>query len=151
MDYREAKTSRDNPALVGEDLDRFLYEFANLDTVATRVKKDGTIIPYRNDTAENYYCMSHLLGWKWWPQILMEVACGTGWPEPDFVEFVHQTVVRLGLIEYKRDAKAMQEYEAAMQGRCRFTRSTSGEYAFAAQIGFEAWCRAHKRENIYGK
>lgn len=144
MKYKEAKVSRLNPPLTDEVRDRFLHEFANLCDCAARFNS-GAIC--EDNSAENYYAVAYFMGWKWRQDILIEVAKGLGWPEPEFVDFVHDMVIRLGILPYNpNDPKSHEEFEAAMNGRCSLTKEAgTGKYAFAAQIAYDAWCKAHNR------
>uniref|UniRef100_A0AAU7PFA9 dATP/dGTP diphosphohydrolase N-terminal domain-containing protein n=1 Tax=Burkholderia phage vB_BgluM-SURPRISE13 TaxID=3159457 RepID=A0AAU7PFA9_9VIRU len=150
MKFKEAKLNSNNPALSDEDKQRFMYEFANLCVVAVRFN-GGHVVEEddNNPQAENYFAMAYLMGWKWSQNILIDVAKGRGWPEPEFVDFVHDMVNRLGLIPYNpNDPKSHEEFEAAMSGRCSLTKEAgTGKYAFAAQIAFEAWCKVHNRKH----
>ena len=96
MDYREAKVGESYPALEGDAKAKFLHEFANLTFVSVTVW-NGEVMD--NTKAESMYGMSYFNGWKWQPYILMCIAKGKSWPEPDFVAFVHDMVTKLELIK----------------------------------------------------
>lgn len=151
MIYREAKINTFNPPLTDEVRDRFLYEFANLCDAAVRFN-GGSVVEEEpgKQTAENYYAMAYLLGWKWRQNILIEVAKGMGWPEPEFVDFVHDMVQRLGLVYYNpNEAQNLADFEVAMKGRVSLTKAVrSGLFAFpAARQAYAAWCNVFNRKH----
>lgn len=150
MIFREAKTNTFNPALSDEAKQRFLYEFANLCTVAVQFNGGAVVQEAVGDEkAHNYYAMAYFMGWKWRQDILIEVAKGQGWPDPEFVEFVHDMVVRLSLVPYNPNEPLNHaHFEATMAGRCSLTKEAgTGKYAFAAQIAYDAWCHAFNRKH----
>lgn len=150
MIFKEATINTFNPALSDEAKHRFLYEFANLCTVAVQFN-GGSVV--ETDTSKpdpvNFYAMAYFMGWKWRQDILIDVAKGRGWPESEFVEFVHDMVVRLNLVPYNPNEPLNHaHFEATMAGRCSLTKEAgTGKYAFAAQIAYEAWCRSFNRKH----
>ncbi|BAS04936.2 hypothetical protein [Ralstonia phage RSF1] len=151
MIYREAKVNTFNPALSEEVKQRFLYEFANLCTAAVRVNA-GSVVEEEvgSEQAVNYYAMAYLMGWKWRQDILIEVAKGLGWPDPEFVDFVHDMVIRLGIIPYNpNEAQNLADFEVAMKGHISLTKAVrSGLFAFpAARQAYNAWCKALNRKH----
>lgn len=152
MIFREATVSKTNPPLTEEQRAHFLYEFANLCHKAVCINGAHVV---DTDTAESMYAMAYFMGWKWRPDILMEIAKRGAYPETEFVEFVHDMVTRLGLCKFEPNAMEDGEiralFESLMKGRCKFTRTTDGKYAFAAQIAYEAFCKALKLGQPYGK
>ncbi|HEX9135948.1 MAG TPA: hypothetical protein VF905_03250 [Nitrospirota bacterium] len=145
MIFREAKVSKLNPPLSEEARARFLYEFANLCHKAVCINS-GRVVD--TDEPESMYAMAYFMGWKWRPDILMEIAKRGAYPEMEFVDFVHDMVIRLGLVKFEPselDEPGMKtEFERLMKGRCSFTRTTDGKYAFAAQIAYETFCKVIK-------
>lgn len=148
MTYREALVSKQYPALDDEQLGLFCHRLANLSHVATCI--NGTAV-VNNDTPEAMYAMAYFVGWKWRMNVLIEVTRREGNPEPDFVKFVTEICSRLGLGKYIPDDDQKPAFEEAMKGRCSLTKTTDGKYAFAAQIAFEAWCKAIALGKAYGK
>lgn len=151
MIYREAVVNTFNPPLSDEVRDRFLYEFANLCTAAVRFNS-GQVVEevVGKEQPQNYYAMAYLLGWKWRQDILMDVAKGRGWPEPEFVDFVHDMVIRLGIIPYNpNEAQNLADFEVAMKGHVSLTKAVrSGLFAFpAARQAYNAWCKALNRKH----
>ena len=151
MIYREAKVNTFNPPLSDEVKERFCYEFANLCDAAVRFNS-GQVVEevVGKEQPQNYYAMAYLLGWKWRQDILMDVAKGRGWPEPEFVDFVHDMVYRLGILQYNpNDAQNLADFEVAMKGHISLTKAVrSGLFAFpAARQAYNAWCKAFNRKH----
>lgn len=150
MFYKEAKVNTNNPRLSEEDKQRFLHEFANLCDVAVRFNGGAVVEEDPNHPkVEHYFAMAYLMGWKWRQDIIMDVARETGWPDPEFVDFVHDMVKRLGILPYNpNEPRNHAEFEAAMHGRCSLTKEAgTGRYAFAAQIAYDAWCKVFNRKH----
>ena len=147
MKYRTATVGIDYPKLSDEDLQRFVHELANCDVVATHFFQ-GQVHPHDDHMA--MFGEAYLMHWKWSPYILMQIAKHEMNPEPDFVEFIHDMVVRLNLIPYDAENKKNnEEFEKAMEGRLSLVRTTKGKYAFQARIAYEAWVKAHNRGKPY--
>lgn len=143
MIYREAVVNTFNPPLSDEVRDRFLYEFANLCTAAVRFNS-GQVVEevVGKEQVQNYYAMAYLLGWKWRQDILIDVAKGRGWPEPEFVDFVHDMVIRLGIIPYNpNEPQNKQDYETALTEYCK-----TNDYV-SADMSYVAWTLAHNKEH----
>lgn len=124
-----------------EQVERFCYEFANLCTVAVRVN-GGTVVS--DNTPENFYAMAYFMGWKWRQDILMEVAKGLAYPEKEFVDFVHQAVTLLGLVEFdENDPRNKEMFEKAVGDRYNLVKkSNSEQYAWSAALLWKGWCIA---------
>jgi hypothetical protein len=149
--YKEAKVNTNNPPLSEEIKQRFCHEFANLCDVAVRFNGGAVVEEDPNHPkVENYFAMAYLMGWKWRQDILMDVARGTGWPEPEFVDFVHDMVYRLGVLPYNpNEAQNLADFEVAMKGHISLTKAVrSGLFAFpAARQAYNAWCKAINRKH----
>jgi hypothetical protein len=149
MKYREAKVSLLNPTMATEDRDRFCHELAVLQKHAVRFNR-GQVVEDENDNS--MFAMAYLFGWKWRQDFLVEVFEGKGFPETEFFEFVHRIVIALNLVPFDCSKSNMtDDFEKAMKGRCSFTRTPKGKYAFAAQIAFESWCKALERKIAHVK
>lgn len=150
MKFKEAVVNSFYPKLDDETKQRFIYEFANLCTVAVQFN-GGCVVEEEvgDEKPHNYYAMAYFMGWKWRQDILIDVAKSLGWPDPEFVEFVHDMVVRLNLVPFNPNEPLNHaQFEATMNGRCSMTKEVgTGKYAFAAQIAYEAWCKAFNREH----
>lgn len=150
MKYREVIMSKTFPALNDVDMGKFLYELANLEFVSPSLF-NGQIVDAEGKTVEDLMGTYFFLGWKWGGSYMHDVAKKWLTPDPDFVAFVKDTVERLCLVPYGSGPEQQAQYEEAMKDRCSMVKTPSGQYAFHAQIGFEAWCHAHNKVNNYGK
>lgn len=140
MDYREAKVSLAFPDLTDEERGQFCHEFANLSYIATHLNGAAVV---HSDKVEAMWAMAYFIGWKWRPDLLIEVGKKRANPEPEFRAFVHDMCVRLNLVKYDPDNEENKKaFEKAMEGKMSFTRSTDGKYAFKAQSAYESWCAA---------
>lgn len=149
MKYREAKTSRLHEPMTLEEQHRFCYELANLQKYAVCLNR-GQVV--ESEEENSMFAMAYFMGWKWRQNLLVEVVDGEGFPEKEFAEFVHKAAIVLNIVPFVPEkSDKNEEFEIVMEGRCSFTRSTSGKYAFAAQIAFEAWCKALERKIANGK
>jgi hypothetical protein len=143
--FREATVSKLHLPMSEDARARFCYEFANLCHNAVCINS-GRVVD--TDKPEAMYAMAYFMGWKWRPDILMEVAKHGAFPEPEFVEFVHDMVMRLGLVKFDPseldDPDLRVEFERLMKGRCSLVRTTDGRYAHGTQIAYEAFCKGLK-------
>lgn len=147
MTFREVKHSLEHPALNDTDLGTFLHNLANLDTMAVHVF-NGEVIPEMNELSIRGD--AYLLGWKWKRFDLHRLSHRDFNPDPDFIRFVSEAVVRLGIKPYLADDNARAEFEEKFKRRVSFIKSTDGRYAFSAQVGFEAWCSGQNRGKLHG-
>lgn len=149
MKYREVQYSNDYPEMTQEELGDFLHKLANIDRAAVNVHKG--VVVQNDDEPTTFFSKSYLLNWTWNRYDFTRIGKKELRPEPDFVAFINDMVVRLGILEYKKDdPKSLQEFEEAMTGRCTMTKEHRGSgFAFpAARIAYEAWCKAHNRKKI---
>ena len=147
MTFREVKHSLDHPALNDADLGTFLHHLANLGTVAVHVF-NGEVIPEMNELSIRGD--AYLLGWNWKPFDLHRLSHRDFNPDPDFVKFVNEAVVRLGIKPYLMDEAARVDFEKLFKGRVSMVKTPDNKYAFCAQVGFEAWCKAQNRGKLHG-
>ncbi|BCM95179.1 hypothetical protein [Burkholderia phage FLC6] len=143
MFYKEAKVNTFNPPLSEEVKQRFIHELANLCCAAVRFNGGAVVEEDDNQPqVENFYAMAYLMGWKWRQNLIMDVARETGWPEPEFVDFVHDMVIRLGLIPYNpNEQKNRQEFLLAMENE------PGRDIEPFPLAGYPAWCKALNREH----
>jgi hypothetical protein len=149
MQYREAKTSRLNEPMTLKEQHQFCHELAVLQKYAVCLNR-GQVV--ENESENSMFAMAYFMGWKWRQNLLVEVFEGQGYPEKEFADFVHKAAIVLNIVPFVPEkSDKNEEFEIAMAGRCSFTRSTDGKYAFAAQIAFEAWCKALERKIAHDK
>lgn len=146
MKHRIVKYSPDYPKLSEAELGRFCHALANIDQHAVHVFKGEVHDP---QSEMGMYGSAYFLGWEWKPWDFVSTARGEINPEPDFVEFVLDMVVRLGIIEYKpEDPLNKESFKAAMKGVCNTTMSQCGTKFAFSQNAYIAWCKAHNRKKI---
>lgn len=149
MKYQEAVCQDEFPEMTEVQRGLFLHVLANLDEHIVYVNSKGVIEDKLDGTT--WVNTAYLVNWKWKSDIFMDIARGTGNPDPHFVQFIADYAIRMGIFEYEDSEFNRKEFEEVMAGRCSFTRlanSDKPKYAFQAELAFTAWMRAHNRGRI---
>lgn len=147
MKYQEALCSDEFPEMTAEHKDVFLRILACLDDHIVYVGEEGVV---EKENSWNVWSnTAYLVNWKWNPKIFMDISKGITNPDPNFVKFVGDYALRMGIFEYVDDMYSRMDFENAMKGECRMTKqANSHKYAFQAETAFQAWLKAHNRGKV---
>lgn len=148
MKYSEVICSPDFPELNQAERNIFLQLLADLDS-HTVTTVNGAVVEI-TDGKINWGGISYLVNWKWDDSIYMGIATGVTNPDPNFVDFILDYAMRVGLYEYEDNENSRLEFENVMKGACSLIRAAGQlKFPFRAEVAFQAWVKAHNRGRTF--